>query len=258
MSRSNPTETSPNPCHKWLEWSGKNGNIKYYDKESKTNVSVPFPFTFVLLDVLSCIKGWHDATESGIFSNEVRDTRAETFIVKSFGGQEIAEGFYKSISDRVKASGGHFSGSIYLAFKDEGRLIMGNLQLKGAALFAWSDFQKANQAAIYKKAITITGSTEGKKGSVTYQAPTFGLIDLLPETNEEATKLDEKFQQYLSGYFKRTRSEQVAQPPATHTPEEQNPDREQPEDLEAALGPKGNAGIGTPEDPDIPFSPNHI
>lgn len=230
MSRSNPTETSPNPCSKWLDWSGKNGNLKFYDKESKTNVSVPLPFTFILLDVLSCIKGWHDASDSGIFSNEVRDTRAETLIVKSFGGQSIAEGFYKSISDRVKAAGGHFSGSIYIAFKDEGKLILGNLQLKGAALFAWSDFQKANQGAIYKQAISITGAMEGKKGAVVYQVPTFALVDLSPQTNEEATKLDAEFQKYLSGYFKRTRSEQVAEAPAAHDPDE-NPYREAQEEV---------------------------
>lgn len=258
MSRSNPTETSPNPCSKWLEWSGKNGNLKYFDKEAKSNVSVPLPFTFVLLDVLSCIKGWNDASDSGIFSNEVRDTRAETFIVKSFKGQEIAEGFYKNISDRVKAAGGHFSGSIYLAFKDEGKLVMGNLQLKGAALFAWSEFQRANQSEIYKKAITITGSTEGKKGSVTYQVPTFGLIDLLPATNEEATKLDEKLQQFLGGYFKRTRSEQVSRPPAEHV-EYDDQRREAPDyvDLEAEFCEKGNAGSAIPDD-DIPFAPNYL
>jgi hypothetical protein len=38
--------------------------------------------------------------------------------------------------------------------------------------------------------------------------------------------------------------------------EETNPDREPPEDLEVALGPKGNAGLATPDSDEIPFSPN--
>lgn len=209
MSRSNPVESIPNPCQKWISWGGKNGDLKYYDKEAKINISVPLPFTFILLDVLATVKGWHDATESGIFSNEIRDTRAETMVVKSFGGEEIAEGFYKDIRDKVIAAGGRYTTSLYLAFKDEGKLILGNLQFKGAALSAWMDFSKENQVDLYKKAITIDGSTDGKKGSVVFKTPTFKLIDISDTTNEEATNLDKELQTYLHSYFKRTKSEQI-------------------------------------------------
>ena len=211
MSRSNPVDTSPNPAQQWFEWSGSDGSIRYYDKRDKRNVTIDLPFTFMLLDQLSTVKGWHDQSESGIYSNEVKDTRAETLVVKAFKGGILAEGFYSQIRDRVAAQGGHYVSNLYIAYRGETELQIGSLQFKGAALGAWMEFQKQSGKDIYKRAVVIDGYTEGQKGRVVFRVPKFRLKDVSEETNDQATELDRQLQTYLASYFKRARTEQVAQ-----------------------------------------------
>lgn len=209
MSRSNPTDNLANPCTRWFEWHGAKGGdgIRYYNKEAKENVKLGDKFAFLLLDELACVKGWHEASESGIFSNEVRDTRNETLVVKSFKGGELAVGFYAQIRDRAAAHGGHFVASLYIAYKDGGEYKLGNLQLKGAALSAWMDFKKAHRKDIYEQAIAINGHTEGKKGSVIFISPVFAVAPVSEEANSIAKTLDAELQAYLDGYFKKPRTD---------------------------------------------------
>lgn len=216
MSRSNPTLNSPHPCTRWFEWDGSNGGIRYYDKEKKENISVPDGFTFILLDQLATIKGWHDASDSGIHSNEVRDTKQEVFVVKAFKGGTIAEGFYARIRDRVNAAGGNYTTNLYIAFRNSDRLAIGSLQFKGAALSAWLEFSKKNRSDLYKKAIRIKGATEGKKGKITFRTPNFFVADVSPETDAQAIECDKELQQFLASYFKRTRVEQTEQAPTDY------------------------------------------
>lgn len=203
MSRSAPIASNePNPATRFWEWSGKNGIVEYYDKEKKEKVAGPTAFTFLLLDALSCVKGWSDLHQAGIFSNEVKDTRTDAMTVRPFKCPIIAEGLYADIKDKVKAAGGHYVANLYIGVK-QGALEIQALQFKGAALGAWMEFQKENKQAIYDKAICIEGSKTGKKGSVTFKTPVFKLKELTAETNEEAKALDTKLQAYLSAYFKR-------------------------------------------------------
>lgn len=230
MSRSNPTDNTPNPSTRWHEWQGENGVVRYYDKEKKENITVKLPFTFILLDETATVKGWHDASDSGIFSNEVRDTRAETLVVKAFKGGILAEGFYANIRDRVGAQGGHFTTNLYIGYKDSnGNLAIGSLQLKGAALNSWVEFKKANRQDIYKKAVKINGYVEGKKGKITFRTPTFAIAEIAEKTNTEAVALDSILQHYLKGYFSRTRTDQVAKPQSASpiAPEDYPPDPEE-------------------------------
>lgn len=228
MSRSNPTENSSHPCTRWIEWNGEHGVLSYYNKAEKKDVPMGAKFVFILLDVLATIKGWHDASESGIYSNEVKDTRQEPFVVKAFKGGELASGIYAGIKDRVGSMGGHFTANLYIAFRDDaGPLQIGSLQFKGAALREWMEFSKKNRADLYKKALAITGFTEGKKGKVTYRVPTFAMRDITPETDEQATALDTALQAFLKSYFSRTTVERAATQPAAE-PEEIHASREQP------------------------------
>lgn len=213
MSRSNPIDIIPNPCTQWFEWSGSNGNLRYYDKEKKQNVDVDIPFDFILLDRLATIKGWHDASESGIYSNEVHDTRNEPFVVKAFKMREpIAEGFYADIKDKVKASGGNFVLNCYVAFTNDAReLVLGSIQFHGSALGAFMEFEndKEVRPLIYKRGIQIADSKTGKKGGITFKVPVFKLLDLPKDVDEQATEIDRQLQDYLKSYFKRTRVEQA-------------------------------------------------
>lgn len=211
MSRSNPNTGSSNPSTRWHDWVGDKGFIRYYDKAAQQNADVPLPFTFILLDEMATVKGWHDASESGIYSNEVRDTRQEIMVVRAFKGGELASGHYAAIRDRVSAFGGHFTANLYIAYRAEDKTLkIGCLQFKGAALKTWMEFRKTSKKAVYDKAITITGFTEGKKGKVTYRMPTFKLADISDASNAEATKLDKELQEYLTAYLSRTK-DQAAQ-----------------------------------------------
>jgi hypothetical protein len=214
MSRSNPNEnTNPNPAVRWFEWNGEQGVVRYYDKESKKNIDVGSDFTFLLLDQVGRVGGWHDASDSGIYSNEVKDTRQETLIVKALKGGTLAEGLYRDIKDRVKSEGGQYVANCYIAFKNGGNgLAIGSLRFKGAALHAWADFTKDHRSDLYAKAIRINGFTEGKKGKVVFRVPFMETKDVSPETNDAAVELDRKLQEFFDGYFKRTKREQVEEP----------------------------------------------
>jgi hypothetical protein len=231
MSRSNPTDQGSHPCSRWYEWDGSNGEVRYYDKQTKTNIPVKGEFVFILLDQLSVIKGWHDASDSGITSNEVRDTTTDPFVVKSFEGGFLASGIYQSIRDRVVSLGGYFTTNCYIAYKEGAILSIGSLQLKGAALNAWVEFKKKHRSELYTKAIRINGYEEGKKGKITFRVPKFFIGDISPETNEKALALDAELQHYLNRYLSKPKQEQAESTPA---PFKQAEDERPPEVLAAA------------------------
>jgi hypothetical protein len=211
MSRSNPQDNAPNPAVRWFEWNGETGIVRHYDKDAKQNVEVGCDFRFILLDQLASVGGWHDASGSSIYSNQVKDTRKEPLIVKSFKGGTLAEGIYQEIKDHVtsKAVGGQFVANLYIEFKHGDGLAIGVLRLKGAALGAWMDFVKTNRADLYEKAIHIDGFEEGKKGRITFRVPILKLTDLSSESNIQAIALDKALQSWLKGYFARTTHDQT-------------------------------------------------
>lgn len=217
MSRSNPHVNAPNPAVRWFEWNGEHGTVRYYDREAKQNVDMPLPFTFLLLDELASVRGWHDASSSGIYSNEVRDTRADILVVKAFKGGTLAEGLYKEIKDRANAVGGQFVANCYIAFKQNGGLAIGSLRFKGAALGAWMEFRKTHRGELYDAAVNITGYTEGKKGRIVFRVPTFEVKSVSSDTNRQAVGLDKALQSWLDGYFDRRTNDQTQSPPPDET-----------------------------------------
>jgi hypothetical protein len=209
MSRSQPTDLAVNPATRWFEWNGEHGGVRYYDRDLKKNVEVPTPFTFVLLDELGSVRGWHDASQSGIYSNEVRDTRQDVLVVKAFKGGTLAEGLYQAIKDRVNVMGGRFTANCYIGYKSDRGLALGSIKFKGGTLGAWMEFRKAHRADLYSQAVEITGYTEGKKGRVVFRVPTFRLKALSPDSNTQAIDLDKELQAYLDVYLAKTKRDQV-------------------------------------------------
>jgi hypothetical protein len=221
MSRSNPSEHVSNPA---TRWNGEKGLVRYYDKEKKESVDVPLPFTFLLLDQLAAVRGWHDESSSGIYSNEVKDTTKDVLVVKSFKGGTIAEGLYRDIKLEVNAAGGSYTACCYIGYKDAaGALQLAAIRFKGAALGGWMEFTKEHRGDLYKGAIKIDGYTEGKKGRVVFRVPTFKPVPVSDETNDEATALDQELQEFLSAYLNRNRRDAAedAAGPAHHVDDEQ-------------------------------------
>lgn len=234
MSRSNPTEGARNPSTRWFEWAGGSdgGFVRWYDKDTKTNIKIEGPFTFLLLDELSTIKGWHEPSESSIFANEVKDTRQDVLVVRSFKGGDLANGIYQDIKDRVTAKGGHYVASLYVAYKDGDELRIGNLGLKGAAAGAWMDFKRnaptkkdasgKTVKSFFIDAVKISGFEDAKKGGTAYRVPVFKLAEVGPSTNEQAITLDAELQAFLSEYLKRPKAD-AAKPQNGHGESESPP-----------------------------------
>jgi hypothetical protein len=207
MSRTNPNEGSPNPAKRWFQWDGANGRCKYYDKEKQEEIEVELPFEFILLDRLAVVKGWHDASESAITSNEVRRIQDEPFTVRAFKMKEpIGRGLYSDIKDKVKSAGGKFNTNLYIAFTgDDGELQIGSLMLHGAAMSAWFDLEngKETRPLLYKSGIVINEFTEGKKGAIKFRVPKFELVVLPPALDDKAGELQTEIKDYLSRYLAR-------------------------------------------------------
>ena len=235
MSRSNPTDGIKNPSTRWFEWAGgdNGGFVRWYNKETEAQVKVEGVFTFLLLDELATVKGWHEPSESGIFANEVRDTRQEALVVRSFKGGELVSGVYTQIRDRIIALGGHYSASLYLAYKDGDELKIGNLQLKGAAAGAWMEFKRACESkkdaggksvrAFFVDAVQITGYEQAKKGGTTYRIPKFALKETSAATNQQAVALDAELQSFLSEYLKRPKAESAKPQDPDQAPDQAPP-----------------------------------
>lgn len=262
MSRSNPTDATRNPSARWFEFaSGADGGfVRYYDKDTEKNIGLGDAetggkFTFILLDELATVKGWHDPSESGIFANEVRDTRQDTLVVRSFKGGELASGLYAGIKDRIVAVGGHFVASCYIAFKDDAGLRIGNIRFKGAALGEWMEFKKQcpskkdaagkNVKAFYVDAVKIEGFEQMKKGGTTFRVPKFALASISEETSKQAIALDTELQAFLSDYLRRPRAEASTATAKAEAPQEVHQEPAKPAG-------SGNKHFDDMED-DIPF-----
>jgi len=166
-----PEKKSSNPAAKFLEWKSNDKCFSYYDKEKKENVLVPLPLKFVILEHYHTVKGWNDASESGIYANEVSFTGSEELDVKSFKGGEIAKGIYKEIRSKIIDAGGKYHRSIYAVTND---LEIINISLKGAAVSEYSKFIDVNGDNFFTQNwVEVAEVVEGKKGSIKYTSPIF-------------------------------------------------------------------------------------
>ena len=149
------------------------------------------------------------------------------------------------------AVGGHFTTNAYIAYKCEGgKLEIGCLQIKGAALNAWVDFRKEAKDGFWSKAVAIGGSKDGQKGKVKFKTPTMVLKDVSKETDDEAGELQNKVQAYLKDYYSRTKSVQTSAP--AHPAEAPQGDAQEDHDQTEGRGqPKHEPA--EPESDDVPF-----
>ena len=74
MSRSNPYQNTPSPAACRWEWKGGEGILQWYSKETKENITEKLPMTFLMLDRTASVTGYSEPRESGMYSNEVKDT----------------------------------------------------------------------------------------------------------------------------------------------------------------------------------------
>lgn len=214
MARADAYRTTvESPVKKYLSWSSNDKCFNFYDKETKENKKLTLPLTLVHLDEMSTIKGWHDSSASGIYSNEVRSTKNEELNVRAFKGGDLAKGIYQDIKLKVQSLGGHYCVSIYAFVNNE----IVNISLKGSALMAWSDFTKDNRKSFLGNVIEIKSAAEGKKGAVKYTTPTFtlgGAIGL--DVSEKAEVAYDSLKEYLDA--RKTSASVVSEEAPEYTP----------------------------------------
>lgn len=196
MSRSNPT-TNLNPSKKFFNWAGSEGKLVYYDKQKEERVPEKLPFTFMVLDQLSTITGFSEQDKSSYWSNEVRNIKQDELTVKTSSGVKEV-GKYEDLQN-VRNKGAKYAKSIYIAYKENDVLAIGNIKASGAALTAWIEF--SNKHDVYKCAVALTGNEAAKKGTTEYFIPVFEPVVIGEESDKEAVELDKELQKYFKDYF---------------------------------------------------------
>jgi hypothetical protein len=196
-----------NPASKFISWSGSKGKFYYFDKErgeKGENVFFENPIYIVPLDELNTIKGFHDKSQSGIYSNEVKNLSKETLIVKAFKGGSIATGLYKDIKGNLE--GGDFAKSIYAAFinimEDKTTYLeLVNISFHGSSLGPWIDAKISVDAG---NVIVLSPSKdELKKGTTIYFAPKVVKSKVRQDILDKCVQMDKDLQGYLKGYFEK-------------------------------------------------------
>jgi hypothetical protein len=196
------------PVAKYVTWSSNDKCFSYYDKEKKENVLLKLPIRIIHFRDFASVKGFHDASQSSIYSNEVSSVKNEQLIVRSFKGGELIKGLYADIKLRLKEIGGKYNMSMYAMLNGE----LVNLSIGGAILQHWSDFSKDNRGKFLANYINVDSALELKKGSVKYSVPVFKLGEAIDsKTSIEADKLDD----ILLDYFN-NRPSSVPEIPVSH------------------------------------------
>lgn len=197
------TNSIESPATKYWEW--KNGEFNYYLKEAKENRTVP-SLKFIVLNQTSFVSGWHDKSESGIYSNFVQDLKNQKLTVKSFKGYKIAEGFYSEIKEKLE--GGRFTKGIFI-WNLEDKQIQ-HLSIKGGALTALISLKPRFKDGF---GYSVTKNpVQQKKGATKFWIPEFTKIEVDVADYEEALEAGKIVDKYISEYFdsKKIESQQEA------------------------------------------------
>lgn len=188
-----------NPSTKFIEWKSSEKCFSFYNKETSTNELLSLPFKFLVLDELHAIKGWNDATQSGIYSNEVKFISKEEMTVKPLKGNEIAKGLYKDIKEKVQSAGGHYVKSIYIMLEDG---TLANLQLKGSAVQKWGEFTQKTRNRLPDEWVVVSKALDGKKGAVKFTTPEFEFFKSLSDLEmDQADEVFNTLEAYLKTYL---------------------------------------------------------
>lgn len=192
------TKTSSNPASKFLEWKSDEKCFSFYNKETRENEKIYLPLKFLVLMEMHTVKGWDDASGSGIWSNEVSNIGEDTIEVKAFKGGLIAKGIYKDVKETIAKRGGHYVKSIYAMLPD---FSLVNIGLKGSGVQAWGDFSKKSARRLPEEWVEVTGAEEKVKGKVKYSTPIFKFESVITKSEDEkAEKAFGIIKDYINRY----------------------------------------------------------
>jgi len=199
MSLSNKTETTTkSPVARYYNWSGSEGKLSYWNKETSEKVYVE-NLDFILIDIKNCVEGFSDKHQNGFRSNEVKSTQKEELVIKwNNSGTVLLKGLYNAIKNDIKAAGGNYNISLYGVEEIDGEWRIINIKLKGSGLSAWLEFDKTSKINKEGLTIRVEKSELKKKGVVKYYEPTFLAAPTGSNEHTIAVDLDTELQDYFS------------------------------------------------------------
>lgn len=208
----NQTNETTRPTSKYIEWSSSKKCFSYWDKANSKEVLIELPVKFQFLEEFHTIKGFHEQTDAGIYSNEVKFISTEELTVKSFKSKEpLAEGLYKDIKDKVKSIGGKYGKSVYALI--DGEIV--NFQLYGASIAPFMFFLNGDKSKGIKghshlletNFIEVKDFTNEKKGANKYTAPIFSIGDTY--NTDEAEQAANKYKDIVNYFDKYSKDVEV-------------------------------------------------
>lgn len=220
----NKSEGSKNPATKFLEWKSKQKCFGYYDKDKGEDVLIPLPIKFQFIEEFHTIKGYHESSESSIYSNEIK-TMQEELTVKSFKLKEpIVKGLYNDIKHQVKSAGGKYGKSVYALL--DGEIV--NFQLYGASITPFIFYTagdkktnvKGHSHLLESNFIEVKEYVDKKKGANKYTEPVFSLGNAY--TTEEYELVSNKYQEVANYFDKYTKNDVDVVEPETVEQEEED------------------------------------
>jgi hypothetical protein len=218
MSRADEFSSSAkSPVTKYLQWDSAERTFKYYNKDASKNEYIKMPVNFVVLKEMATISGFHEPSQSGIYSNEVATANLKTqeLTVKTGKGITIAKGIYGDIKPILATSGAKFAMSVYALLG--GELVC--LKLSGSSFSAWYDFVAENRKAFLSNSVEILSVEDKKKGATKYTQPVFTLGKAIEaDVNTKAETSYAELVSYMKG-----RDSKVDAPELVHAEEVQSP-----------------------------------
>lgn len=218
MSRADEfLSSAKSPVAKYLDWDSAERTFKHYNKEAKKTEHIKIPTSFVVLKEMATIVGFHEPTQSGIYSNEVSavNLKKEELTVKTSKGLTIAKGFYGDIKPTLATSGAKFGMAVYALM--DGELVC--LKLKGSSFSAWFDFVAENRKLFLTNLVDILSVVDMKKGATKYTQPVFTLGKVIEPAISE--KAEEAYTELVT--YMKSRSNKPDAPELVHAEEVEAP-----------------------------------
>ena len=226
-----------NPASQFWRWSSEQKCFVYWDKDKGEDgelVHVPENTPFIVLDQLNTVVGYDKESESGIYSNEVRNIKTQTFYVRA-GKKMFAQGVWDEIK---KYSGPKFAKSVYALAKIDGEYKTVNIKMSGSACSEWFDFVKASggERKLYEDVVIACVGADGphKNGATVYFKPKFKVVSrkLSEDTGKLALDADKELQEYLKAHLDKPDLQEDVVEPASDEDTFTTPPNDEPVDEE--------------------------
>lgn len=151
------------PYTKTIKWRSSESRFEYYDGENNQTIEIE---SFIPLEEMASVSGYHDGQKQGIWSNEVLDLRNDLEV--RAGNSVVVTGPWKNIKTEVAGMGGKFT-NVVIALMPDGEIVRFLFAGSGCSGWIGKKFNPMQKQC----GVSFDGSHEEKTGRVTYNVPDF-------------------------------------------------------------------------------------